>query len=113
LVDSVVSRRFVRREGPLGAGDTEEARNERVQNRLATATEDLGKVLARLQLEGDDTLVEAYRRVTAHRLEYTSGLALPRGPARNLAGVLTELNADVESILKLAKSRLDELCKPI
>lgn len=48
----------------LEAGDTTEARQGRLRDQLAQATDDLGGVIARLKLEtGTEYLLEAYGRV--------------------------------------------------
>jgi hypothetical protein len=55
----------------LWAGDTPEARAERIQEQLKDATDDLGRSIIRLQLEeGTQPIVEAYKRVRGNWLRY-------------------------------------------
>lgn len=95
----------------LDAGDTEDARNARVNDRLNEATKGLGRAILRLQLEGVEELVQSYQEVRTLWYDFTSDLAQKK--YGGVAETLTKMQAAVESILKKTRADLDALSKPI
>jgi hypothetical protein len=95
----------------LDAGDTEEARNARVNDRLKEATKDLGRAILRLQLEGVEELVESYQEVRTLWYDFTSDLAQKK--YGDVSKTLTKMQATVTSILDKTRADLGDLSKPI
>jgi hypothetical protein len=57
--------------GMLWAGDTPEARNQRIQEQLNDANTDLGRAMLRLRMEeGTQPIVDAYQRVRGNWFQY-------------------------------------------
>lgn len=99
----------------LWRGDTEEARNARVNERLDEATKDLGRAILRLRLEGDEDLVTRYQAVRALWWEYTDLLAAKDDRKRfgKISETLTKLEPTVEAILGRTRTTLNELSRPL
>jgi hypothetical protein len=100
----------------LWAGDTPEARGERIQEQLKEATDDLGRAIIRLQLEeGTQRLVEAYKRIRGNWLRYQYEVveADREHDHTQVAKTMEEIETDVEAIIAMAKADLDKLGKPI
>ena len=100
----------------LWAGDTPEARAERIQDQLEEATADLEWATIRLRLEeGTQSIVEAFQRVRG--LWFTYQYQLPDADRRHdhseVGETLRKMEAEVEGIVGTAKADLDELGKPI
>jgi hypothetical protein len=98
----------------LWRGDTEEARDARVNERLEDATKDLSRAALRLRLEGDEDLVARYQAVRSLWWEYTYLLAANDDHQRfgKISDTLTELGARVEAILEQTRTTLDDLSRP-
>jgi hypothetical protein len=101
--------------GVLWRGDTEEARNARVNDRLNEATKDLGRAILRLRLEGDEALVTRYQDVRSLWWEYADLLVATDDPRRfgKIADTLTKLNPAVDAILEQTRKTLDDLSRPV
>jgi hypothetical protein len=98
----------------LWRGDTEEARNARVNNRLSEATNDLGRAILRLRLEGDEDLVARYQAIRSLWWEYTALLASDEpGKYGKIAETLEKLNPAVDAILQQTRKTLDDLSRPV
>jgi hypothetical protein len=100
----------------LLAGDTPEARGERIQTQLEEATADLGRSMARLKLEeGTQPILEAYNRVRALWFEYQYHVAEAdrRHDHQEVAETVRRMNAEVQGIIDRAKTDLDRLGQPI
>jgi hypothetical protein len=97
------------------AGDTAEARAERVQAQLEDATADLGRALTRLKLEEAQAIVDAYQRVRAlwFTYQYQAAEADARHDHTEVSETLQKMQAEVGSIITSAKADLDRLGKPI
>lgn len=98
--------------GLLLAGDTPEARAERIQTQLEAATADLGRAMVRLRLEGGtQPVVDAYKRVQGHWFQYQ--WQVPDADLRHdhsqVLSTLQQMEAEVEGIVAGAKTDLDRL----
>jgi hypothetical protein len=102
----------------LFRGDTVDERNERINRRLADATEELARPILRLRLEvGTEPIIEHYQALRAAWFEYTD-YWLPRLEGKDrvygeIATVLGRISASVSAILDKAKADLDALSRPI
>ena len=102
----------------LFRGDTVDERNERINRRLADATEELARPILRLRLEvGTEPIIEHYQALRAAWFEY-SDYWLPRLEREQrqhgeIATLLERISANVNAILDKAKADLDALSKPI
>ncbi len=103
--------------GVLWGGDTEDARNDRLNKRLQDATEELGRAILRLRLEeGTQPMVDSFRRLRAAWFQY-SDYELPRLSRdhnyEDITDVLTRIETEVQAIVGSAKADLERLGKPI
>jgi hypothetical protein len=102
----------------LFRGDTVDERNERINQRLADATEELARPILRLRLEvGTEPIIEHYQALRAAWFEY-SDYWLPRLEREQrgyseIATLLERISANVNAILDKAKADLDTLSRPI
>jgi hypothetical protein len=100
----------------LFAGDTPEARGERVQKQLEDAHADLGRAMVRLRLEeGTQPIVDAYQRVRGNWFQYQwqAPEADRNHDHTQVAATMSAMQADAESIVSMAKADLDRLGEPI
>jgi hypothetical protein len=98
----------------LWRGDTEEARNARVNERLNEATKDMGRAILRLRLEGEEDLVARYQAIRSLWWEYTELLTSEdRRKYGKISETLTKLEPAVEAILQKTKSTLEDLSRPL
>lgn len=100
----------------LLAGDTPEARGQRIQEQLEDANADLGRAIVRLRLEGGtEPLVEAYRRVRGDwfQYQYEAGEADRKNDHSKVAELLQSMETDAQGIIATAHSDLDQLGKTI
>lgn len=102
--------------GMLLAGDTPEARGQRIQDQLEDANADLGRAMIRLRLEeGTRPVVDAYERVRGNWFQYQ--WQVPEADRTHdhseVLKLLTAMEADAKSILTTAKADLDQLGKLI
>jgi hypothetical protein len=100
----------------LVAGDTPEARGQRIQDQLADANTDLGRAMVRLRLEeGTQPIVDAYARVRGNWFQYQ--WEVPEADRvhdhSKVAELLRSMEADAKAILTTAKADLDHLGTPI
>ncbi|MEX0983664.1 MAG: hypothetical protein WD096_01285 [Actinomycetota bacterium] len=102
--------------GMLLAGDTPEARDERIQKQLEDAHVDLGRAMIRLRLEeGAQPIVDAYQRVRGNWFQYQ--WQVPEADRNQdhseVLKLLLAMEADVEGIVTTAKADLDRLGQAI
>jgi hypothetical protein len=95
----------------LEAGDTEEDRDKRVNDRLFEATKGLGRATLRLELEGVEELVKSLQEVRTLWFDFISDLNQKK--YGDVARTLTKMQAAVASILDKTRADLDALSKPI
>lgn len=99
------------------SGETEDARNERLNKQLADATDELGRAMLRLRLEeGTQPMVESFQRLRAAWFTY-SDYEVRRFPRDHsfaaLAGALSTIGSEVDGIIAMARADLDALGKPV
>jgi hypothetical protein len=98
----------------LWAGDTEEARNARVNERLEEAERDMGRAILRLRLEGEEDLVARYQEIRSLWWEYTYLLTSEEHKKYGkISETLTKLEPAVEAILQKTRSTLEDLSRPL
>jgi hypothetical protein len=100
----------------LWAGDTPEARSQRIQDQLADANTDLGRLMVRLRLEeGTQSIVDAYQRVRADWFEYQHKVeeADRIHDHSRVAELLNAMETEAQGIVERARVDLDRLGKVI
>ncbi len=101
--------------GIVLAGDSQEAVNELVNERLSDATKDLGRAIVRLRIEGEQELADAYGKVRGLWYDYTSQYAevLAHRSSGAILETLTAMQSAVDAILDKARADMAELSRPI
>jgi hypothetical protein len=96
----------------LWAGDTEEARGQRIQDQLESATENIGRAMIRLTLEeGTQHIVDTYRRTRGLWFQFQdeSREADRIHDHTKPAATLQAMETDVQGIITAARADLDQL----
>jgi hypothetical protein len=100
----------------LFAGETEEGRAKRLNDRLEEATGELGRAVIRLQLEsGTRPLLDAYDPLRSKWYEYSYYVeaAERTHDHSNAAEAIAIIESEVKDIIAMARTDLDALAKPI
>lgn len=100
----------------LWAGDTPEARDERIERILTEATKDLALAGVRVRLEeGTTAIVDSFKRVRGlwFNFPYQAAEGDQKRDHSEAAATLRSLQLEVERIEATARSHLDRLSRPI
>jgi hypothetical protein len=101
----------------LFRGETEESRDERLNETLKTATENLAAPMMRLRLEeGTQPLLDSFQSIRSLWFLYADW-DVPRakesGDYQEAIDTITKISAQSSSVLVEAKSQLDALSQPM